>query len=66
MFQLHYISYFNPINKNLPLENSYINGLIGDVEVPEEIAKANATGLLSNEEKIKNYPFAVKVEELTL
>ena len=46
--------------------NGYIKGLIGDVEVPEEIVKANATGLLSNEEKIKNYPFAVKVEELTL
>lgn len=46
--------------------NGYIKGLIGDVEVPEEIVKANATGLLSNEEKIKNYPFAVMVEELTL
>lgn len=34
------------------------------MEVPEEIAKENAFGMMSNEDKLKNYPFEVKREEL--
>lgn len=42
----------------------YLKELLGDVEVPEEIAKENARGMMSNEDKLKNYPFEVKMEEL--
>lgn len=42
----------------------YLKGLVGDVEVPEETRKANAVGMMSNKDKMKNYPFQVKVEEI--
>ena len=42
----------------------YLKGLIGEVEVPEEVMKANAEGIMSNVDKLKNYPYEVKTEEL--
>lgn len=42
----------------------YLKTLLGEVSVPEEILKANAKGMMSNEDKLKNYPFQVKMEEL--
>ena len=44
----------------------YLRDLLGECEVPEEIVKANAKGLMSNEDKMKNYPFDVKEEELEI
>ena len=42
----------------------YLKALIGEVEVPEEVMKANAEGIMSNVDKLKNYPYEVKTEEL--
>ena len=43
---------------------TYLKELLGEVNVPEEILKANAKGMMSNEDKLKNYPFQVKLEDI--
>lgn len=42
----------------------YLKDILGDVQVSEEVLKANAEGIMSNVDKLKNYPYEVKVEEL--
>lgn len=43
---------------------SYLQELLGKVEVDEALMLENAKGLLQNPAKLKNYPYAVTVEEL--
>lgn len=42
----------------------FMKALIGTVEVDEELMRKNTEGLMNNPAKLKNYPFAVTVEEL--
>lgn len=44
----------------------YLKDILGDVQISEDIVKANAEGIMSNVDKLKNYPYEVKVEELGL
>ena len=44
----------------------YLKDILGDVQVSEEVLKANAEGIMSNVDKLKNYPYEVKAEELFL
>ena len=43
---------------------SYLQELLGKVEIDEALMLENAKGLLQNPAKLKNYPFAVTIEEL--
>ena len=45
---------------------NYLKALLGDVQVSEEVLKANAEGIMSNVDKLKNYPYEVKAEELSI
>lgn len=44
--------------------HSYLQKLLGAVEVPEELLKTGAGKLLSDPGKLKNYPFPITEEEL--
>ena len=43
---------------------SYITGLLGQVDVPQELLRDGAQKLLADPGKLKNYPFPVTEEEL--
>lgn len=43
---------------------NYLKDILGYVHVSDEVLKANAEGIMSNVDKLKNYPYEVKVEEL--
>lgn len=43
---------------------SYLNELLGETKLPPELLSADADSILSNEKKLKNYPFKITKEEL--
>lgn len=50
--------------ENANLFHTYLTGLLGVVEVSQEVLKTGAKLLLSDPAKLKNYPFSVTEEEL--
>ena len=44
--------------------SDYLDKILGDTEVSKEILEKNAESILSNEAKLKNYPFSITKEEI--
>ena len=44
--------------------SDYLDKILGDTEVSKEMLKKNAESILSNEAKLKNYPFSITREEI--
>ncbi len=44
--------------------SDYLDKILGDTEVSKEILEKNAESILSNESKLKNYPFSITKEEI--
>lgn len=42
----------------------YLKALVGEVRLPQEMVRANVREIMSNKDKLKNYPFDVKMEEI--
>lgn len=42
----------------------YLSGILGEVEISEELKEANANAVYENKAKLKNYPFEVTKEEI--
>lgn len=42
----------------------YLDKVLGDTSVPQEMLEKNADSILSNQAKLKNYPFSITKEEI--
>ena len=53
-----------PLKKGAKEFAEYMKELLGDIEIDQEVLKFSVKKILSDEAKLKNYPFKVTEEEL--